>query len=475
MPTEHTERQLKTRRGPNKIAVLDVYPVRNYRVEKDTNGGFGTANQMGTGAIANLLGRLVKRFYGQWPALHTAYAMGALRAQGYEVHYTRSVQEAQQSDLVILPSSIVAHETELDTVRSLSAAKKPMLVIGPFASVMSQPYLERGAKVLSGEPEQFFHRWGIPESLFDGKAEVIPNNVQQPLDELPYPAWDTLPKPFLPAYGLLSPLRQRMIPMIATRGCPYSCFHYCVYPMQQGRAVRRRDPQKIAEEMVYWSDHLGLNRFVFRDPVFSIHRGHTMALCDALEATGRKFRFLVETHLRNMDEELLLRLKKVGLEWVKVGVESVSPEVLKGIHRYTVSVDEQREKIRMISAHGVNVQAMYILGSPPDTQETCAATIDYALELGSTTAQFNIFTPYPGTPVYREFAGKIIAKEMQEFTQNRLVFRHEQMSGEQIDDFVARANRKFYLRPSFVRNFLRLTVHDAFAPSPAKMALPLSA
>ena len=30
------------------------------------------------------------------------------------------------------------------------------------------------------------------------------------------------------------------IPIVATRGCPYSCFNYCTYPLQQGLKVRFR-------------------------------------------------------------------------------------------------------------------------------------------------------------------------------------------------------------------------------------------
>ena len=43
-----------------KILILDVYPERNYRISKDQNGAFGTANNYGSSFISLLLKTLVK-------------------------------------------------------------------------------------------------------------------------------------------------------------------------------------------------------------------------------------------------------------------------------------------------------------------------------------------------------------------------------------------------------------------------------
>ena len=61
------------------------------------------------------------------------------------------------------------------------------------------------------------------------------------------------------------------IPMLASRGCPYSCFNYCTYPLQQGRKVRLRSVQNIVSEIKHWIKVVKTNKFVFRDPVFSIN------------------------------------------------------------------------------------------------------------------------------------------------------------------------------------------------------------
>ena len=67
----------------------------------------------------------------------------------------------------------------------------------------------------------------------------------------------------------------RSIPILATRGCPYSCFKYCVYPLQQGRKVRQRSVKLIVDEMEHWKNK-NVAMFIFRDPVFSINKKHTI-------------------------------------------------------------------------------------------------------------------------------------------------------------------------------------------------------
>ena len=68
----------------------------------------------------------------------------------------------------------------------------------------------------------------------------------------------------------------------ASRGCPYSCFYYCVYPLQQGRKLRLKSPEKLLNEMIYFNDNLNVKNFIFRDPVFSINKEHTKAVCQKI-------------------------------------------------------------------------------------------------------------------------------------------------------------------------------------------------
>ena len=94
-------------------------------------------------------------------------------------------------------------------------------------------YIKEGAFVIKGEPEMFFFNEDINLKKIQNLKGVIDNFALSPLDDLPLPAWDIIYKNYPTMFSLLKN-KQKMIPLLATRGCPYSCRFYCTYPLQQG-------------------------------------------------------------------------------------------------------------------------------------------------------------------------------------------------------------------------------------------------
>ena len=131
--------------------------------------------------------------------------------------------------------------------------------------------------------------------------------------------------------------------------------------------------------------------------------------------------FIIETHLRILDKELINKLKNIGLKAVKVGVESFDENVLKDANRFTVKKDEQLEKIKELEKNKIKVSAMFIIGFPKDNLKTINDTINYAKKINSTYSQFSVWTPYPGTPIY-EKSVKLLHNG---FDQYQLVYKHE--------------------------------------------------
>ncbi len=441
-----------------KILILDPYPDRPWRISKDTIGGFGTANRFGDGLVSRAITWLFNREV-DWPPLYAVHAAGVLRDQGHDVLYSR-VWRDEGWDLALMTSSTVCHETELDAARAVAASGTPIGVMGPFATTLPGPYLDAGAFVIAGEPEMTFLKNPIDAETIKGFQGVVPAVEPVPLDELPRPAWEMVFAVNPPKFGLLGP-KQVVLPLAATRGCPYSCFQYCVYPLQQGRKVRTVSPERVVADMSHWQDTLGVSYFIFRDPLFAIDKAHTMALCDAIEASGRTFRFTVETHLQNMVPDLAKKLAAAGMDMVKVGVESVDPEVLKSARRFTMKQEEERKRIAELEALGVKITTHYILAMPADTEETCRATVRYACGLNTLFAQISVFTPYPGTPAYADFDGRIEARTSEDFTQYDLVFRHDNLSAARVRKLLSEAYRTYYTRPSWVWKFARVALSDA--------------
>ena len=433
-----------------KILILDPEKKVSHRISKDTSGGYGTGNDFGDTLVPIFLKKTLKKVH-DWPPMFASYSMSVLKKFNHDVKYQKTLPNNYENfDLFIVVSSIVCCETECELIKKLAVLNKRIYVIGPFATNMPKKYCDAGGTVIVGEPEFFFLKFQDLDQV--EKKNQITFDHDFSLDDLPYPDWESVIKNNKTSllFGT-----DKSLPILATRGCPYSCFKYCVYPLQQGRKPRQREPKLIVDELEYWNKEFDVKMFIFRDPVFSINKKHTIEFCNELINRNLNIRFVIETHLRILDSDLIKILKQAGLKAVKVGVESFDEEVLKASGRFSVTQDQQLEKIRELEKNKVQVSAMYILGFPTDTDETINKTINYSKKLNTTYAQFSVWTPYPGTPVFNEYKDKITAKNYDEFDQYHLVYDHNLFDKKNIRKYLSKAYSSYYLRINWLFKYFR--------------------
>jgi anaerobic magnesium-protoporphyrin IX monomethyl ester cyclase len=433
-----------------KILLLDIYKETEHRISKDTSGGYGTGNNFGDNIFCNFLKKKFKQNH-DWPPLFSAYSYTVLKKQNHEIDFLRKkLSNYNDYDLVIVTSSIVCCETETTEIKKIISQGIKVFVIGPFASNNPQKYLNSGAVVISGEPEFFFLNNEILD-LPDQPTILKSSKSSGSLDLLPIPDWEDILDSTKKVSNLFGSYNS--LPILATRGCPFSCFEYCVYPLQQGRVVRQRSPIEIVNELEMWSQK-EVKMFIFRDPVFSINKKHTEEFCNILIQKNLKIRFVIETHLRILDSNLIDLLKKAGMKGVKVGVESADTEVLKNASRYSIAKDLQFRKIRELEKKNIQVSAMYIIGFPTDNSQTIQDTIDYAIKLNTTYAQFSVWTPYPGTPIFKTFEKEISTTKFEDFDQYNLVYNHKLFSSKEIRKLLSNAYSAYYLRLRWIFKYV---------------------
>ena len=95
------------------------------------------------------------------------------------------------------------------------------------------------------------------------------------------------------------------------RGCMLNCA-YCSYPHLNGKCVRLQNPVVIVDQIEYFINEFGMQRFVFVDSVFNVPEDHARAVL--LEMVKRKLEveFGVWCHMKNISLEFLELLKKAG-------------------------------------------------------------------------------------------------------------------------------------------------------------------
>jgi anaerobic magnesium-protoporphyrin IX monomethyl ester cyclase len=225
----------------------------------------------------------------------------------------------------------------------------------------------------------------------DGNGQIVttlPQDSYVDLDSLPLPAWDLYK---LAHYAFIS--------VDTLRGCPYPCI-FCF--RATGKKVRYRSPQKIVDDIAYAHKRFGFINFSLTGGgTFPLERGHGLSVCE--EILKRRLKIKWETSLRCdlVDEELLRSMKASGCQEVALGIESISPEVLKLIKKETTP-EQIEAAIRLFKKVGIAVELNFILGLPYETRGHLVLTRHFLGRLAKYVEKVNlaILTPFPGTDVY---------------------------------------------------------------------------
>jgi radical SAM superfamily enzyme YgiQ (UPF0313 family) len=417
-------------------------------VSKDTvAGGYGSRLRpfsKVTGVVAAL-----KRRFHALPSVHLAYLAAIARQAGHEV--VASTGAPVEGDVAIVLSSLVDHRRETAWARAMRARGARIGFIGLAAQMLPQLFEADADFIVHGEPESAMARLAAGEPL----AGSVTSAEVADLNALPFPWWD----PLVPARARVRvPFAGRpatgSLPVLASRSCPEFCT-YCPHRIQSG--YRARSVESILDELQYLDDRRGAIHVVFRDPLFTQDRDRVLALCEGIRGRGLRHSFECETRLDRLDDALLGAMHAAGLRAMSFGVESLAPATLKKVGRRPIPEAHQRAILARCRELGIVTAAFYVFGFVEDTAESIGATVDYAIALGSTVAQFKVLTPYPGTPLFKRLEPLIAESDWERFDGFTPVFRHPALTPPELTKLLGHAYTRFYMRPSFVADYLRIS------------------
>lgn len=411
-----------------KIIFLDVYKTARARISKDTAGGYGTQNDLGDGLFGRAITTYIKSSV-FWPNLAFAQLAIELQRQGHECTYVKcgpgEVARLPFANVYFVCASIVCFETEIEAIKKILATTNKATKIyycGQIAKVL-ETLVPAEVTILNGNYEfllQSLAAGGINlEDIASKRAVFIQNGDPSLLSHIDW------------RDGTFGVLKNRILardsgfyPFIATRGCPYSCYEYCTYPLAQGRNTLHEDIESVVSKLRKLQRNGVREHVVFRDPVFSINLAYAKKLLQAIIDARLQLDFSVELHLKNIDAEFLDLSKRASVKWIKFGVESADVNVRSDVKRHSLTNDEIHARIQGLRKVGIKSLAMFILCQPTDTVNSCMASVKYAVHVDPDITQFSIFTPYPGTPYYERTKSNIPDQRYENFTQFNLVYPH---------------------------------------------------
>jgi radical SAM superfamily enzyme YgiQ (UPF0313 family) len=391
---------------------------------------------------------LLKRTLNDVPSVTMGYLAAILDRRGHEVRWTRG--PTLDGDVAVVLSSLVDHRNETRWADAARARGLRVGFVGLAASKMPQLFADHADFIVQGEPEAAILRLAEGERL-----EGVCRSPELPdLGSLPFPRWDLLGvRPGRRASRGVFTRPIGGLPLLASRSCPEFCT-YC--PHRILAPYRGRTVASIVDELEHLCRRYERPFVIFRDPLFTQDRERVLALCD--EVVGRRLdlQFECETRLDRLDEELLVRMRRAGMQTIEFGVESSDPSILRRAGRRPIADVHQRDMVRACDRLGVRTVAFYVLGFNTDTWDSISDTIEHAVSLGSTLAQFKLLTPYPGTPLWKQMEAQVTETDWERFDGFSVTFRHPTLSARELQFLLGAAFARFYLRPSFFANLWRL-------------------
>ncbi|MBN1232092.1 MAG: radical SAM protein [Candidatus Coatesbacteria bacterium] len=317
-------------------------------------------------------------------------------------------------DLIIIDTSTPSIYSDLEFAGIAHRQLKiPVALCGPHASALPEECIKKdGAHfVLLGEME--LTALELANAIESGKLDYdrveglaffngydIQINNKRPLlkdlDILPYPERHDIP---IEKYTDPTCKKFPNICVISSRGCPYHCIYCLETSVFYGKTnYRMRNPVKVVDEIEYIVKEFKVEEVYFDDSSFTTNIKHARSISSEILDRGLKIYWSCMADART-DEETLLLMKKSGCRGLKFGVESADENILKNIKKPLdlETVIKFTETCRKL---GLYTHATYMFGLPGENKETIKKTIDFAFKLRTSTAQFSLATPYPGTEFY---------------------------------------------------------------------------
>lgn len=228
-----------------------------------------------------------------------------------------------------------------------------------------------------------------------------PDRPVEPLEDLPLAAFDLMD---FGAYERLG--GSRKLAYATSIGCPYAC-NYCTDMVFYKRRFNALSAERVVRELTELVTRYRIEEVALLDSNFPVDLKRALAIAQGIVDSGVKFRWTFQAStdfICRMSEDDLRLLGASGVTYMGFGTESTSPAVLKMMNKRHQRVDEMYETARRAAIGGIRVTFNLIFGYPGETEADRQITFrtmgDIARKYPNVRFSPNIFTPYPGIPIW---------------------------------------------------------------------------
>ena len=244
---------------------------------------------------------------------------------------------------------------------------------------------------------------GVAGSSYKRGKEHIhnPERSVARLEDLPAPAWDLADHA---AYERV--IGKRKLTYATSVGCPYAC-NYCTDTVFYHRRFNAYSADHVVKELTDLVTKYRIEEVALLDSNFPVDVKRAVAIAKGIYESGVKFTWTFQAStdfLSRMSDDEVRMMGASGLTFMGFGTESTSESVLKLMNKRHQRLDEMYETARKADLGGIRVSFNLIFGYPGEVEgdriETLQTMNEIAQKHRNVGFSPNIFTPYPGIPIW---------------------------------------------------------------------------
>jgi radical SAM superfamily enzyme YgiQ (UPF0313 family) len=297
--------------------------------------------------------------------------------------------------------------------------------------------------------------------VFRKKGKLIKTQPRVPINDMdqliPYPE-----------RSLEGPVKHAYI--FSSRGCPYHCV-FCASSRYWNK-VRFFSPEYVFSEIERLSNESGAKMISFYDDLFVADKKRLHDIATLVEKSGlaEKIKFTCSCRSNLVTEDTVADLKRMGVVSVGMGLESGNPRILYYLKGKTITIEDNRRAIELLTSAGIKANASFIIGSPDETEKEMMDTYDFIRKSKLSFVDIYVLTPYPGTPVWDFAKSRGLVSDDMDWSKLNVNFDVNHANAIILSESLSRERlyqiyRKFR-RQRLVRNIRSLITHPMLLDLP---------
>ena len=234
------------------------------------------------------------------------------------------------------------------------------------------------------------------------------------------------------------------VTIIPSVGCPMGC-NFCTTSAffgGKGKSVNFFETgQELFDIMCEMEAKTNTRFFFIMDENFLLQRPRAMELLALMKTHNKSWGFYVFASANAIRKYTVEELVELGVAWIWMGLES------RKSHYDKLNGTDTVQLVRELREHGIKALGSTIIGLEHHTPDNIREEVEQAIAHDTEFHQFMLYTPVPGTPLYKEMSeqGRLLSGDLADIHgQFKFNFRHAA---------IGRDDSKRFLDWAFVRDF----------------------